>query len=581
MSRRSGRPRTGSLEPYGTHRDGSPRFRYRLRLADGTKSERFDVDPGLTETQARAFVAGIQAREDAHGLLLARKREGSRLAAAEARKPHEAEAWDDWFARYLKTKECGEGWRSVSESIANKWISPVIGTKPVRSLTRDDVEDVRDKLDAAVSEQKVRAGTAHGAWAVLTSALKAAYASRDRTLRVHPTPLHFGILPPKRGEPRQRPWLYPREWLALAASVSVPREFRQICAIALYTGLRPGELRALTWDDVDLQALSLSVSKAMGPDGEIKVPKTAQGQRVIPLHAHLVPLLTALKAKGGAMVASFPAAEGGTMAGAFRDHLTTANVTRPRLTADNATEEPIDFRSLRDTHATWLALAGTPDKVVQRRLGHADPSTTDRYVKAAETFASDNVGEPFPPLPADLLTVEGPAVWPKVWPKEATDPKRRWKPRGHKTEKVLGSFELRTQSGREDSNLRPLDPQSSALTRLRYAPGHHSFVFRRPFGVAEHSRLALPHKAVLAKPLPRHLKRTRPPRNARAPAPSERATRPPPARPPCGTRSRAVQARRSTRFPSPTTCSRPTLRQSAEPPRRPGRTPAHTLRTPA
>ena len=27
-----------------------------------------------------------------------------------------------------------------------------------------------------------------------------------------------------------------------------------------------------------------------------------------------------------------------------------------------------------------------------------------------------------------------------------------------------------TQSGREDSNLRPLDPQSSALTRLRYAP---------------------------------------------------------------------------------------------------------------
>ena len=26
------------------------------------------------------------------------------------------------------------------------------------------------------------------------------------------------------------------------------------------------------------------------------------------------------------------------------------------------------------------------------------------------------------------------------------------------------------ESGREDLNLRPLDPQSSALTRLRYAP---------------------------------------------------------------------------------------------------------------
>ena len=35
----------------------------------------------------------------------------------------------------------------------------------------------------------------------------------------------------------------------------------------------------------------------------------------------------------------------------------------------------------------------------------------------------------------------------------------------------LGDCSGSYQSGREDSNLRPLDPQSSALTRLRYAPG--------------------------------------------------------------------------------------------------------------
>ncbi len=40
----------------------------------------------------------------------------------------------------------------------------------------------------------------------------------------------------------------------------------------------------------------------------------------------------------------------------------------------------------------------------------------------------------------------------------------------HKTERVRGLDVPQTQSGREDSNLRPLDPQSSALTRLRYAP---------------------------------------------------------------------------------------------------------------
>jgi len=67
-----GRKRTGTVEPAGAHADGSPRFRFRLRLGDGTKSERYDVPHGLDRKQAGAFVAGLQAEEDAHGKLRAR-----------------------------------------------------------------------------------------------------------------------------------------------------------------------------------------------------------------------------------------------------------------------------------------------------------------------------------------------------------------------------------------------------------------------------------------------------------------------------------------------------------------------------
>ena len=98
----------------------------------------------------------------------------------------------------------------------------------------------------------------------------------------------------------------------------------------------------------------------------------------------------------------------------FRAYLKEAKITRVRLEANNATEEPIDFRSLRDTHATWLALAGVADKVIQRRMGHASPTTTDRYVKAAESFDRDGIGEPFPALPK--------AVWSNVWPRNAKTP---------------------------------------------------------------------------------------------------------------------------------------------------------------
>ena len=209
--------------------------------------------------------------------------------------------------------------------------------------------------------------------AVLTGALKAAYAARDRSLRVHASPLHFGILPPKRGDSRQRPWLYPREWEALVALPGRAGRVSAKCAPSrCIRAAYSSELRALRWGDVDLKARTISVSKALDVQtGDVKAPKTTQGHRMLPIQEHLVPLLEAMKGQADALVlASFNLSED-HVAQSFRDALAAAKVDRPRLTADNATEEPIDFRSLRDTHATWLALAGTPDKIIQRRMGHA------------------------------------------------------------------------------------------------------------------------------------------------------------------------------------------------------------------
>jgi integrase len=420
-------PRTGSVDKL-KRTDGTSYFRARIRLADDTR-ERVDVPERLATAaggatareRAEMYVAALQEREDEggeNGPLLVAKREREAENARKADLLH-GETWDRWFKRYLAVKECGESYRRISGSVGSKWISSVIGSKPMASLTRDDVEDVRDNLDRALDSKEIRHATARNAWATFTGALKAACSARDRSLRVLAAPIHFGVLPPKRGESRQRPWLYPREWLAFATSAA-PVTFRQVCAVALYTGLRPGELRALTWADVDLGARTISVSKAIDSEtDEVKPPKTRQGQRIIPIHDALVPLLKALAGDDDVLVLGAFNASEDHMAPAFREHLANAGLDRPRLTADNATEEPIDFRSLRDTHATWLALAGTPDKVIQRRMGHASPTTTDRYVKAAETFATEHVGTPFPPLPTSLLTTD----WATIGPSWKRGPK--------------------------------------------------------------------------------------------------------------------------------------------------------------
>jgi hypothetical protein len=53
------RSRTGTFEPSTVA--GIP-YRGRLRLFDGTKSERFDLPADMTEKQARAYLAGCRPK---------------------------------------------------------------------------------------------------------------------------------------------------------------------------------------------------------------------------------------------------------------------------------------------------------------------------------------------------------------------------------------------------------------------------------------------------------------------------------------------------------------------------------------
>lgn len=85
----------------------------------------------------------------------------------------------------------------------------------------------------------------------------------------------------------------------------VKHEFQQLIAtcpdkqknmwqLAVYTGLRPGELCALAWDDVDLNKGEIHISRNLTQQGTFGPPKTKAGYRTIKL---LQPALNALKAQ--------------------------------------------------------------------------------------------------------------------------------------------------------------------------------------------------------------------------------------------------------------------------------------------
>ena len=153
----------------------------------------------------------------------------------------------------------------------------------------------------------------------------------------------------------------------LLACTDIPREWREVHAIAAYTYLRPGELRVLTKADVDLEAGLIHVTKAWDYRGAVvKPPKTQNGVRRIPIEATLLPLLRrVVEGKADAdlvvpILSGFREGKGAEdrLAIVFREHLLRARVARPELHTTTRTHVRSNFRSWRDSGLTWLAMTG-------------------------------------------------------------------------------------------------------------------------------------------------------------------------------------------------------------------------------
>ena len=160
-------------------------------------------------------------------------------------------------------------------------------------------------------------------------------------------------------------WLYPL-WVA-----------------AIATGLRSGELRALTWDDVDFDRNRLRVGATMHRlDGEYirTEPKTADSIRVVGLPEEGVSALRRQRVQQ---------AEWRLKAGEVWAHLGlvfTGDSGKPlhKSVPKNALQREcrrlglpvMTMHDLRHLHASLLLEAGLPIPQVSKRLGHSTPAIT-------------------------------------------------------------------------------------------------------------------------------------------------------------------------------------------------------------
>jgi integrase len=145
-------------------------------------------------------------------------------------------------------------------------------------------------------------------------------------------------------------------------------QWRPMVTIAIKTGLRLGELLALTWADVDLVAGRVVVRRAVAR-GIVGTPKGGR-KREVPLSPEALKVLKAHRHLRGELVFCN---EDGSM-------LTKGQCRHPLWRAcKRAGLRLIGWHVARHTFASHLAMRGVPIKAVQELLGHASIEMTMRY----------------------------------------------------------------------------------------------------------------------------------------------------------------------------------------------------------
>jgi integrase len=156
--------------------------------------------------------------------------------------------------------------------------------------------------------------------------------------------------------------------------------------IAMYTGLRRGELASLTWADVDLDAELISVRNR----GDFRT-KTGD-ERSVPLRGRALDQLLEIKNRRGEVDQSATVIvdqktnpiKPDRMTRRFKDFVRKADL-----------DERISFHNLRHSCVSLLSRKGVPIRIIQKIVGHSSITTTERYSHIRVDEAADAMEEAF------------------------------------------------------------------------------------------------------------------------------------------------------------------------------------------
>ena len=179
----------------------------------------------------------------------------------------------------------------------------------------------------------------------------------------------------------------------LAAAKTEPINIRLLIELALFTGMRRGEIVGLKWSDINFDKQCLSVRRSIyKPKDEKSIekePKSHSSIRTIAIPNRLCETLKEYKENQEEYSLSLAAWK--NLDYVFTDDI--GNVMNPQTPTKQFSRflarhniRHLKFHCLRHTSATLLLSNGCDIKTVSARLGHSSIETTDIYVHMLESI---------------------------------------------------------------------------------------------------------------------------------------------------------------------------------------------------
>lgn len=257
-----------------------------------------------------------------------------------------------WFETYVKPSNKYSEMRG-KRIILIKHLLPHFGKTPINEITNLQVEQFKAKK----TQEGLTNKSINNYLGVFRKCLSDAVEWEKlekvpKIKRLKARPAEFDFLTPEES----------RQLLNHAKGI-----WHEMILLALKTGLRYGELRALKWEDINWDAKILTVNRTIYR-GVIDSPKSNKA-RPVPLIREVYLMLEKRKKKNGYIFAD----ENGKI----------LEENKPRRALWKACESDglrrVGWHKLRHSFASHLVMAGASIKSVQDLLGHREIQTTMRY----------------------------------------------------------------------------------------------------------------------------------------------------------------------------------------------------------